>query len=82
MDGSAISLINNERFKDMFTTWYKIKDENEVIEINNTLYCGLQSDYAPTPVYFIRDVDGVQTEIPISSLAWLKFSKERFQSNE
>lgn len=65
----------------MFTTWYKIKGENEIIEIKNTDFCGLQPDFSPTPVYFIRDTDGIQIEIPMTSLAWIKFSKERFQLN-
>jgi len=65
----------------MFTTWYKIKGESDIVEINNTELCGIQPDYLPAQVYFIRDSNGIQIEIPIDSISWLKFSKERYENN-
>ena len=65
----------------MFTLWYKIKGESDIVEVKDAEYCGIQPDYLPAQVYFIRDSNGVQIEIPFDSISWLKFSKERYENN-
>lgn len=64
-----------------FTVWFKIKGEGEEIEVREVEWCGLHPDYITSmvPVYFLRTVYGEQTEIPVRSLAYIRFSKERYQ---
>jgi len=60
-----------------WTVWYKLIGTEVEVEVSDVCLCGLHPDY-PIPVYFIRHHDGEQTEIPVSSLLYIKFSKERF----
>ena len=60
-----------------WTVWYKLVGTEQEIEMKEVSLCGLHPDYS-VPVYFIRSQNGEQIEIPISSLLYIKFSKERF----
>ena len=62
-----------------FTVWYKVNGDSEV-EIIDAILCGLHPDYN-VPVYYIRDANGMQVEIPLTSLSYLKFSKERYNES-
>lgn len=60
----------------------KIKGEEKIIA-NDVILCGIHPDYPmECPVYFFRFSDGTQLEIPISSIAWMKFSKDRYEKAE
>jgi len=64
----------------MFEVHIKLVGKKDFLVIENVLFCGLQSDFSKnTPVYFFQSSNGEQTEIPLSSVLYIKYSKGRFE---
>lgn len=56
----------------LFTVWFKTQDIRSPIKVSDVLYCGLGEN----SVYYILTISGEMFEIPLSSVAYLRFSGE------
>jgi len=71
----------NTEGKTAFTTWFKTIDLNSSVqEVRDVVYCGLNPEMPS--LYYIIQKSGESYEIPLHSLAYLRFSKERLDRKD